>query len=288
MRTLISKRIIPAVLFVFIWGLTACCHTPTGGLACPQNVKAGLATITCQPLDAEVTNHQPAVDFAVDASGNKIAYQWFRAGTADQADVPLGEDREGKIKYRGADSPRLTILEPAETDSGFYYCQMQTIDLFGLPILTRTRSASLGTTVPYIHIESLSILTVVQPLPLPGSTGQACNCGIAQACSEVPFRNENSGYKFTNGVYYISLALSNPQGTAQTSIDPSTYQVVVADGDMTSNTFTAGCAMRTNTPSQWCFKAVSNHLYQFAIYFNCTKPPRPTAAYPNVQLTVSR
>jgi hypothetical protein len=288
---------VSTMLAGIVVGLTAC-HTqpqpssfPAG---CQDNLNAGLAFITCQPVDVEMMNGQPEVSFTVDATGNRPSYQWFFVNPAG-SDTPLqGSGLDGNRKYVGVDTPKLTIINPTIADCGFYYCQIDTIDRFGLPVKTQTRRAALGHTVKNtsgyaieraMTTASGNIFSVVQPLPMPGSSGQSCGCGSVLACSAVTFKNQNNGYQVAPGKHFFDIALTNTAtGNGQAPLDPNNYQVVVI-GIVGNTPLPAQCAPMVG--GRRSFGAASNTLYLFGVYFNCGHAPTPSAAFPTVALRLN-
>src|SRR2546425_12819707 len=85
-----------------IW-MTGCC-TGKGGKAgdgvCKENEQVGMATITCQPMDTNVFQTQPAT-FRVAATGTDLVYQWYFRGETGCGDVVQGAT--------GDRTPELTV-----------------------------------------------------------------------------------------------------------------------------------------------------------------------------------
>lgn len=296
MTVLASRSIAAAMLAGVMVGLTAC-HTGPGSpsfpAVCQENLDSGMAIITCQPMDVEITNDEPEVSFAVNATGNHPTFQWYLADPAGN-DTPLsGNDREGKRKYVGVDTAKLTIIDPTIADCGFYYCEVDTIDRFGFPVKTQTRRAALGHTVKYppgntveraMTTASGNLFSIVQPLPMPGNSSLGGGCGSGTFCSSVTFRNQNAGFQVSPGKHCFDVALTNAATrTGQAPLNPGTYQIMIVA--ISGGVPTLQCP--TLTSNRWTFVAASGELYLFAAYFTCGQAPKPTPSFPSVALRLN-
>ncbi len=109
------------VLGIALVGLMASgCHS-----VCYQNKKAGIAHITCQPMDVVAGEGEKAV-FEVRLRDKEANYQWYHNGNAVSATYTSG-----------GNSNRLTVLKVGRETLGDYWCEIDTDK--GEPIRTRTR-----------------------------------------------------------------------------------------------------------------------------------------------------
>lgn len=168
--------------------LAGCLHQ------CPENKEAGIAHISCQPMNARAKLHGEA-KFEVKARGRDTTYQWYHRG------LPVGNYTEG------GQSNVLRVLDVRAETMGDYWCEIDSKDpTWDEPVRTRTRIAYLQTnsasSMPGIggpaarsilasNIVTLSVPPVSGNPPLPAPN--KCCCG--KYCTYVVFNNNSAGYK---------------------------------------------------------------------------------------------
>src|ERR1044071_1530785 len=103
--------------------LTAC------NCICPENKKAGLPIILCQPVDQQVTANQGAV-FKVKAKGENLSYQWFFQNSERVIEVPNGQ------------GPELVVPASRPDRFGKYWCAIKAEGRLGV-MQTLTPQAAL-------------------------------------------------------------------------------------------------------------------------------------------------
>jgi len=255
-----SKTIALVVLAALVGTLSGCKHfcRPQPGCAavCESNLKAGYATITCQPLEMDFTNDQTEVEFEVAATGRApIYFQWYFVAP-DSAAQPLEEIKEGHRQVIGPTTPRLTIQHPSLEDCGRYYCEIVSSDCSGGLSRTQTRQASLGFT-PTTRMLMVGS-SPVQSVPPSGTAGSTPQPNCAQppvaVCSWVQFDNNKSGYPLAQKRHYFDAALTNTQTRAGSPLSTAQYQIMALD---ITGSARAMCAkLETN---RWYLDGLTGH-----------------------------
>src|ERR1039457_216690 len=202
MITQTSKIIALAVLAGAIVSLTGChkifcCHpAPCGPGICQENLKAGFATIRCQPMDTVFTDTNQPVHFHVEATGDALFYEWHfvvNDGT-NEIDTMLEESKKEQGQYYGVNSTNLTIVNPTSDNIGHYYCEIDSINYSKHPARTQTRQASLGYSSKSMTLDHNNGVTAVQPLPVPGSPHSPPVSCLNPYCTYAPFNNGGQYY----------------------------------------------------------------------------------------------
>jgi hypothetical protein len=278
MSTSLGNRIALSAMACLAIGVTGCCHiAPVSYIhVCPANVKAGLASIACQPMDTDFVLGQPAVKLSVDAKGKGLAYQWIYRNPSLQ-DTPLPEGD----KRRDVATSTLTIAHPNKNDIGYYYCEIYGIDDDGFPTRTETRLASLGYAGPQAKVIEVAD-PPEQSLPSPGTVQLSSPCpNEPKYCSEVTFPlGGGTTMLASGGTHSINVVLIAASG-ATLKVGPSAAQIYIDDASVSpQNRF---CATASGT--QWTFLGYATHYYRYAIYFDCGQIP-PPSQYPHVELIV--
>ena len=244
---------------------SGCCTT------CPRSKSdSSLAKILVQPSDTMVKKGEQA-KLCVEVQSSKASYQWFRNMN------PLTND----AYFTNTTSSTLTVNSVNSTvdanTTGFYWCDITTLDPDGLPAKNRTRSAALG------YYEEAMIMTgdtsgpITKTWPMPTGAPGSLTCSPPKSLKTTGvlpvFRYFQSG---TNTKATIRLKDLNAT--------PSAYQPVknyclVWRATSSNN----GCVYDSTTNKTdlevTCGKAAN---LQFLVYF-ITSPP--TAH--NMQLEVT-
>ena len=191
----ISKLIVFTLAASAVAALTGCrgfskCQTSGHG-TCNDNAKAGIAVILCQPMDTTAKEDGKAT-FEVVASGDNLTYRWiFSSGNGTNVEIP------------NKNKPTLTLPHVTKNNVGLYWCEIESTNRWGAPVLTRTRSASLG--VLY-SITKGGPMVESQPFRRTSST--SCLCAT-NSCGYVLFGNGGKGYKATTTNCRAKLSLAN-------------------------------------------------------------------------------
>jgi hypothetical protein len=222
---------------------------------CPENRRAGLPVILCQPMNQQVTTNQDAV-FKVRAVGENLSYQWFFQNSDRVIEVRNGQ---------GSD-----LVVPASTPNRFgnYWCAVRADGSLGLEQI-QTRSATLtesfalsgGFTNP-----TTGTFTTSQ------GTGSCCNY-----CGWINFQNGGQGFPLNAGqTVTIQLSLSS---TMSPLIDTSNYCARWRYGGKTNQT---GCfTVISSTQEQ--FTAPVTATYAITVYIKNNCPPNGTLYYMTLQ-----
>lgn len=218
---------------------------------CPENRKAGLPVILCQPMDQQVTAHQDAV-FKVKAKGENLSYQWFF------------QNSDRVIEVRNGQGPELVV--PASTPNRFgnYWCAVKGEGSLGVKqILTppATLTESMALTGGFTNETQGSVITGQ-------GTGNCCNyCGL------INFQNAPQGFPLNaNQTMTIQLSLNS---TMTPLIDTSTYCARWRYGGKTNQT---GC-FTVISPNDERFTAPVTATYAITVYIKNGCPPSGTLYY---------
>jgi hypothetical protein len=272
------NRIVLMAMACLAVGVTGCCLTPGGSTVeiCPENVKARLPSIVCQPLDTEFYKDQASVDLSVNAEGKNLAFQWFYRAPGTIQDVPVTD----RADFKNVTNSTLTIAKPSKANIGYYYCEIFSVDDAGFPTRTDTRLVSLGYGGgrPKDHA-FLSFEPPEQSVPTPGKA-QTSPCGTSYT-SEVTFPlGGGTAALTTNATESIQVVLVTPSG-ATNDFPSSNAQIYIQDTSANKPPF---CA-KVSGAYTWSFAGTATHYYRYAVYFDNGKAPSPTL-YPHVQFIV--
>ena len=275
--------------------LTACRHVPFCRPArcvsvCPENLKEGLATIICQPMDTDFSDNQKQVEFEVQAVGSKRTYQWYFIGPTNVEALPERSDlppdkRDRKTEYIGFNTEKLTIKNPTIDDCGNYYCEIISSDCAGWPAKTQTRQAVLSFSTRALILTVGSALTIIQSPPVPGHSPMdphLTSCSRKDDCSYMAFQNIQV---HDDAKYSVVVFPTTATGTPATARVPSSqYEVAALDENLNM----LPCPDK-GTNDCWQFTLKTTHTYKMCVFFDCDgPPPKPTGQYPKIAFILQK
>ncbi len=218
---------------------------------CPENKKAGLPIILCQPEDQHPTSMQDAT-FKVKAKGSYLSYEWFFEQTNSLQQVPNGQ------------GPQVVISKTNVNREGFYWCLIDSSGPKGI-MQTRTRSAAL-------NVRSLALNAPEQGSLRPSTVGS--NACANPICGFVNFNNYGAGYRPITGHMQGIMTLTSDSG-GQNVIPTSSYEAQWRYGGGATQ-----CGCFTNlSSSQKTFTAPVIAAYAFTVYIKSGCPPSGTPYY---------
>jgi hypothetical protein len=229
---------------------------------CHSNLKAGLATIICQPEDMVIHDINSPAKFKVTACGHGLEYRWYR--NIGNTDFPLDETDEKRGLASGVFTPELTIKGPWLEENAQYYCVISSINRQGDAVYTETRTAYF-TSNPTIQLIRMNTTTVRANLPKPGGPQ---NISTFKYCSLTPLL---TAVPPTNGPFAscsIKLTVVDPPSTgASVDYPVERYYLKVLDGNgvwVNVNQGAAGTLQKTFN--------LSTPPYALKSYCDCSFP----------------
>ncbi len=252
----ISGVLLASITLVFLTGCE--CMKKNGGY-CKANQEAGLPIITCQPMDVD-TRVGGQAQFAVEATGQDLVYQWyFRPGAPGAAVQQL---ITGTPQYNGGETPTLSVMAVNAAKVGFYWCEIDGTGKWGFPLRTRTRDAQLGITngiPPTAGPSGPSPAIQVFP-PQLGSMPQAksgtVTCG--SYCGWLNFQNSGLGFRPASGTTTGRIKVK----VGTTYLSNSAFLVRWFD-----NLGNSGCTSNGADANQKVFSSDPSRIYCFTVYF---------------------
>jgi hypothetical protein len=246
-----------------IW-LIGCSTTQTDGSGaasagdgvCLTNKLKGLAIITCQPMDQEVSQGQQAV-FKVKATGKNLAYQWYFKGNAGCGE-PVGAGTSG------GRTQELTVGAVSSAKGGFYWCEIDSEGALSIPVRTRTRDAHLGIRLPGGTVAGdIQVLPPAQATMPPGNSGTVC---AGDYCAYVNYGGAN-GYDPNAG---LTIGYAKVRVNDEPNFRPANTYRFRWVNELGGN----GCATNGVSPNtdRKQFPINANRKYWFTVYF---KDPCP-------------
>jgi hypothetical protein len=236
---------------------------------CYQNTHRGYATIDCQPIDSEVLQGQQAI-FKVAATGAGLTYQWYFRGSTANCGVEVDP-----AQTTGGRTPKLTVLDIKPDDVGVYWCEIDSMGLWGTPARTRTRDAFLGIRKePEQKDGGVQVYPAQQASMPPGNSGNVCG---GSYCGYVNYQNGGNGFNPDPGC--ITGWVEVRKGTGA-PIPNTTFHLKWFD-DLGGT----GCAANsTADPERKEFLINANRIYFFTVYFKPGQcPPAGTTVFLDLQ-----
>lgn len=234
-----------AVMAAAAMALTAC------NCICPENQKAGLPVILCQPMDQQVATNQDAL-FKVKAKGENLSYKWFFQNSDVVLEAPDGLNS-------------VLVVPGSRPDrAGKYWCVIQSDGKMGLQE-SQTRSASLTQTLSTNETQG----------SFTSSQGTNACCGTN--CGFVNFNNSGLGFSLNAGqTFTIQLSLN---ASMSPLIDTMNWCARWRYGGQANQT---GCfSVISSTQEQ--FTAPVTAKYAITVYIKNNCPPNGTTYYMSYQ-----
>ena len=177
-----------------IW-MTGCC-----GLSAKRE---GIAFIRNQPVDKQAKPGE-RVEFRADVTGGELAYQWYF------------ENEKGSFPLADGNTDRYVIPAAKPSQTGFYWCLIDSSSRITGTKQTRTRSASL--------IVAATITTAVPEPSILRSSAAKSNLCAATICGYLNFNNLGAGYKSPDNVKVKCVAKLTT--TAGAVVNTSDYELL--------------------------------------------------------------
>ena len=248
---------------VGLW-LTGC------ATVCCENRKAGLATITCQPMDVETTIGGET-EFEVKARGLELRYQWYFQNE------PLSVDGEKGRKYQGVQTNRLIVSHVKVSDVGPYHCEIISKDCDGVHVRTSTRWASLGIGfTPYLLEVSPPTQSLPPPVPVTVQGTQYCSSLFFCRNGDRPLSGT------TRCVFTVLWNEGSPTQPPSTDPGRDNYDILVYDSHGHQFWATKSPGVGATTKEFSLSQSSPPYLFRYAVYFKCTTSP---TNWPQVSLT---
>jgi hypothetical protein len=267
----------------FIFSLACCGSIFFTGCTCPEqqpgsaasqsagvcklNQDAGIATITCEPMDIDLKSGGAAT-FEVQAMGKDLTYQWFFVNAMG---IPEPVD---PAKTTGGQTAKLTVAPVTLDSGGFYWCKLGTTGALELPVTTRTRDAQLGIIHPAAGGGGGVQIFPPQQGSMPNPYNGTSTCGTY--CGYMNFQNAGTGFQpAASGKGQIKLRFVT---TTSTPIDATLFNVRWFDSSGQS-----GCAQISGSdPKVREFTSNSTKRYVFTVYFASGCPAYGTYVFLDV------
>jgi hypothetical protein len=218
---------------------------------CPENKKAGVPVVLCQPMDQQVATNQDAT-FKVKAVGENLSYQWFFQNSDRVIEVRNGQGSE--------------LVVPASTPNrlGNYWCAIKGEGSLGVKEVL---------TPPAILTESLALSGGFTNETQGGFTTSQGKTTCCNYCGLINFQNGGQGFPLNAGqTLTIQLSLSS---TMAPLIDTSTYCARWRYGGQTNQ---SGCFSVVSS-TQEGFTAPATATYVITVYIKNGCPPSGTLYY---------
>jgi hypothetical protein len=229
---------------------------------CCANKKAGFATITCQPVNIDVTDKNQAVNFSVTAVGCGLNYRWYRN------DQPLEEEDMKKGLVKGIFTSELDVAGAWRTETASYRCEIGSKNCQDDEFRTATRTAYL-TYAPSAHAMGLTTKTPTVNLPPPGAPQNYSGftyCSVAGPFRQIAPPPTNPA---PTKCYVTLKEIDQPNPPYTTNVVvTSDYAIKVLDG---VNHLVPSQNEAGNNQRKWF--ALSKSPYVITVYFTCASHP---------------
>lgn len=241
------------------------------GCTCPENRKAGVPLITCQPVDQEVSlgvGSSQSASFHVGVREKDCRFEWYRLKLTPGGSVPAS-----LAGQTGGRTDTLVLENVTEATRGFYYCEIVHEAAAGLgDVSSRTRIAELKV-YPVRQLFMLSATGTVVTVQLSTQTlinnpaGGSAVCDLPSYLTSITYSKDDSGLKFHSpasspATCRLSVSKATPGGDVPLTNTKWTAKWSLLTGAKTCVTTKPDTLARTFNVTQF------NKDHYFVIYIN--------------------